>query len=307
MGGRHTYGTSLFCISRRLFVMAFCLVMTVLSIFAAFQWLRNSAAVNILLGTRYVPGNGCSGMACYEVFSCYGMGAATLHLREPFSTIGGLIFYPVGLWACHHGYRAALQAFALFVLFMAVWHLGILVADIIYQETCGRYPANEVLAMVLNPLVAIFPAAKVQLLQMDMYTVKAVDTLTEFKHLTVWYLVLGFIKVLVLFYAAYESVGLGLLMERGPLGLGLHYGIIWDESLSEEAIARRRDKKSKFLSDAEVHEAKNVEGSPGFAVHPHYGAMEHHPYRHKDFKVLHHVHQRVMDKQEDELAEEIEP
>eukprot|EP00439_Symbiodinium_sp_Y106_P061221 s478_g9.t1 len=68
------------------------------------------------LPTYRRAGHICKGTACYEVFTCFGMKDATAHIMEPLMTISGIIFYPIGFHAAHHGYDIEMKRFALYLL-----------------------------------------------------------------------------------------------------------------------------------------------------------------------------------------------
>merc|ERR1719343_1709284 len=70
-----------------------------------------------------------------------------------------------------------------------------------------------------------------------------------------WYLALACAWILFLTYVAREAFLLVELLEVGPLGLGVHYGLNrWDEYLDHDAIKRRLSMNlaSKFIDDARL-------------------------------------------------------
>merc|ERR1719401_2788812 len=76
-------------------------------------------------------------------------------------------------------------------------------------------------------------------------------------------------------YTAWEARVLGMLAERGPLGLGVHYGLgQWDEIINHEAIKNRRQEKSKFVEDGKMPLTEyDVEQPLGYLVGHNYGAF----------------------------------
>lgn len=259
MGERHSYGTSCGCVSRRVFIFVFCCVMAVICAIQLARWATRWHVFDALVGAPWQPVHyHCTGTQCYEVFSCFGMKEATQHLREPLSSSIGVLLFPVGAHAAHHGFRRPLQVLGVYLALAAAVHAGIVVADLVYYDACDAYPANLVLQTLVNevlPPSPLSPAARQQIRQMGSFPAGAVDRITGGFPALAWYVVWAGLWVLVLAYAAREARLLGDLVERGPLGLGVHYGLDqWDQVVSHDAIRRHKERemRSQFIDDARL-------------------------------------------------------
>mmetsp|Transcript_64872 Transcript_64872/g.154899 ORF Transcript_64872/g.154899 Transcript_64872/m.154899 type:complete len:481 (-) Transcript_64872:146-1588(-) len=274
----HSYGTSLGCISRRLFVMWVCYAMIILIAVRCLRWMSGTTFVDEVFGLEVPEAmQGCMGLQCYEVFTCYGMRASTYHIREPLCSITGLVFFSMGAIACHHGYRDRLRALAAYLTCYAILQTVCVIGDMIYIYSCNAYSVSVVDGTLLSTFSRVLPAAQEQLQRMNYFPKPMVDNLTEGYETSFFYAVRYGLWSIFLLYAAYEAVLLGMLAERGPLGIGVHYGLDqWGESLAKEAIMHRRAREmpSPFIEDAKIPEPKDAEAPFGYyAGHGSYGTL----------------------------------
>mmetsp|Transcript_134466 Transcript_134466/g.190101 ORF Transcript_134466/g.190101 Transcript_134466/m.190101 type:complete len:348 (+) Transcript_134466:76-1119(+) len=275
MGESHAYGSSLFCISRRYFVMWFCIVMTGICAVRLLQW--------VISASLFVPGPGdfqkqaghiCKGTACYEVFTCFGMKDATAHIMEPLMTISGIIFYPIGFHAAHHGYDIEMKRFALYLLASIVIRLGVMSFDVAYISMCDAYDSN-MMASVLSQFLPPSPlrvGVQEELVKLEVFPLQAVEDATNGFHIVTWYLSMAGALSLFFIYVLSEALALSGLMQYGLLGLGVHFGLDqWDEALNHTAIRRKAQNeiRSKFIDDAEVPFAQGP--NPSYQGHQGYG------------------------------------
>lgn len=231
--------------------------MTVICAIQLVRWLARWHVFDALIGATWKPAHyHCTGTACYEVFSCLGMQEATQHVREPLSSTTGVVLFPLGAYATHHGYRRPLQVVGVYLAVSALVHAGLIVADGVYYGTCDAYSSNVMLQTLLNevlPPSPFTPAARRQLRQMVSYPVSTVDEVTGGFPSLAWYVVWAALWTGLLAYAAREAHLLGDLVERGPLGLGIHYGLDqWDQVISHDAVRRHKERemRSQFIDDA---------------------------------------------------------
>jgi hypothetical protein len=278
---RHAFGTSLFCVSRRLFVLFFCVVMAVLCYVHIFGWIFDAWPWFYLLRTGTEKTDkvlGCVGPQCYEVFSCYGMKDASQNMREPLTTLAGALFFPLGAIGAHLGIRNYLQILGLYVAGSACLHIGLIIWDAVFLSSCNMYSTNMVMQVLLQsyrlPPSMISLAARQQLLalQSDPYQIQLVDSITGGFKTTAWYFSAASVWAVILAYVAYQVHALKDIMERGPLGLGVHYGLgQWDELLDHDSIRRHQEKKmaSKFIDDARLPFEQDVEKrASGYLAQP---------------------------------------
>jgi len=276
MGERQAYGTSLGCLSRRIFVMLFCLILSFVCIGRLGKWFLSWSLLDSLVGRDSLPTEACSGIECYEVFSCRGFSYTTEHIREPMSTISGAVLFPLGVMAALHGYRFELQVVAYYLAILTVVYIGCLIGDVLYYETCAAYPSNAIQQALLWPIA--FPLRKAQqdeLAQMKFFPIAAVDKITNNFATMALYLGTECVICAILVYTAYQACLLGLIMERGPIGLGVHYGLgQFDQILNHEAIQKRKVPKSKFVEDCQMPEyAADAEMPLAYHVSQNYGAF----------------------------------
>jgi len=283
MSERHAYGTSCGCVSRRIFVLVSCLVLAVLCFLQLGHWVLELHLLKPApedLSKRLH----CTGTECFEVWSCYGMRETTYHLREPFITVVGAIALPLGVYGALQGSQWHLRAATLYLALDAVLRFGIIVADVVYVETCGVYPFNVVDQILSEAKGLVYRVIQEKLSGMSSFGVGNVDAVTGGFYTTAFYLIYAGLWLLIVAYLANQAYLLGQLLETGPLGLGVHYGINqWDEEFHYADYARAKRfkesaKESQFISDAMIPgpERKPLDPFPGFAVSGHrhggYGA-----------------------------------
>lgn len=256
MGETHAYGSSMGIISRRLFLIGASSVMAALCIIQLIKWLLRSHLWSAILGNSWTAAHprGCTGTACYEVLSCFGMKDATLHLREPLVTVTGSIVLPLGVAGAHHLYRWHLRVLAGYLTVSTCLHLTVLLSDVAFMHYCGMYPTNVIEQTLTNwwPLSPLTDVAQDRLRRMATYPIDEVVKVSNSFPVTLWYLGMAGALTVFLAYVAREAWLLGDLAERGPLGLGVHYGIAqWDQFISYDAMRRHMDRnvKSKFIED----------------------------------------------------------
>lgn len=257
MGEGHAYGWSLGCINRRLFVLGVSAVMLALCLIQLARWVLSFRLWDAIMGNSWkveAPA-GCIGTQCWEVLTCFGMKDASLHVREPLVTLAGVIMLPAALSGAHHSSHRDLRVAAVFFIATAVLHIGVLAADAIYFGTCGSYPTNIIYQTMLNwmPPSPLNRATQAKLQAMSAYSVEDVAQATHDFQVLTWYFVVAGLLAAFLLYVAREVWLLGDLSERGPLGLGMHFGLNrWDEVLDHDALRRHRMKgtRSAFLDDA---------------------------------------------------------
>lgn len=245
----HAYGTSLWLVSRRQFVMVFCAVMTVYCFAETGRYLFGLESVRTTI-TGAVPSRklheDCTGDECYEVLSCFGMRKTSMHLSTPFFPVLGLVFFPVGAYGAQAGHHKEVRTVAVFLVAMAALHMAILALDGIYVKACNAYPQNIVDSVLLGwtSLAPVSPAAARQLGRMSSWPVEDVARATGNLNVLAWYYSMWGLLAALLAYAAWEAVVLTELVEFGPLGLGAHYGLAnWDTS-------KLRQWGGKFIDDS---------------------------------------------------------
>jgi len=234
--------------------------MSVISAIHFFSWVENQQLLDVLVGgsPKKPRHQRCTGIDCFEVFSCHGMRDATQHVRQPLTFATGFLFYPMGAYAAHQGFREPLQIFAVYVTISAVVHVGLIIFDTIYFEQCNMYTTNMIRSTLVNRLLPpspLLPAARHELRSMTSYPFAEVEKLTKGFQCFAWYLTFSTAGALLLAYAAREARLLVDLFERGPLGLGVHYGLgQWDELINHDAIRMQKAKmvRSQFVDDAKL-------------------------------------------------------
>lgn len=114
---------------------------------------------------------------------------------------------------------------------------------------------------------------------MKFFPTEEVDRITHGFNTFLMYFGFELLVCLILFYTAREARLLGMLCERGPLGMGVYYGLDqFDEVLNHEAIQKRKEPKSRFVDDANLPWPTimaDAEAAPlPFHVGHNYGAFE---------------------------------
>jgi len=247
------------CISRRLFILCFSCLLSVLCIIQFVEWVAASHLFDTFIGIAWKPAHEhCIGSHCYEVFSCFGLKDATQHVREPLASVTGLVFLPLGAHAAHHGLGGQMRLLSAYLAVSAVVHVGLVFSDVIYFSACSAYPVNSVHQTLLSevlPPSPVGPAVVHALREMPYYPAAEVGRLTAGFPVLAWYLAWAGLYAALLAYAAHEARLLGDLLERGPLGLGVHYGLgRWDEVIDHDAVRRHKERevRSRFFDDAQL-------------------------------------------------------
>jgi len=246
-------------------VLAATTVVAALCFLQILKWISRSHVWDFLSSNSWaVPHpDDCVGSKCFEVFSCYGMKSATEHVREPLVTVSGAIVLPIGAIGAHHGRRWNLQVVGYYLTALTALHFFLIAGDLLYVWTCEMYPTN----IIDETMVAWFPPSPVTngaqgvLRGMSQYPFDAVAKLTHNFPVMKWYLAVTGSVLLFFAYTAREASLLGLLAERGPIGLGPCYGLgQWDQVLDYEAIKRiqGREVKSQFVEDCQPDEYTRV-------------------------------------------------
>jgi len=214
----------------------------------------------------------CTGTECLEVFSCYGMRETTFHLREPFITVAGAIALPLGVFGAHQGSTWHLQWAILYLAINAMLRFSIIVADSAYFGVCGAYSYNVVDQILLQTKGLVYRGVQERLAQLSNFPVDRIDAITGGFHTLAFYVAFACAWLLFVAYLTREAYKLGQLLETGPLGLGVHYGLDqWDEEFRYNDVAQARRLKaslmeSNFVNDATIPEWGPQDLFPGFAV-----------------------------------------
>lgn len=233
--------------------MGVCIAMSLLYAARVLYWI-------IIVGSsieveQKVPS--CVGEECFQVFSCKGLKDATAHVMEPLFTVSGLIFFPMGFHAAHHGDDLQMKRFALFLLGMTVLRIAVIGCDMLFLHNCQMYDSN-MMSSVLSTLLPPSPlrvGVQEKLRSLSTFPVQVVDAMTSGFNLSAWYLVLTGLWAAFFLYVTIEAIALSSLMQYGLLGLGVHYGLDqWDEELNRTAIRRKVQSgiRSKFMDDAQL-------------------------------------------------------
>jgi len=197
------------------------------------------------------------------------MAASSFRVREPLSTLLALVVFPFGWHACHHGYRATLALVSYFTWAYAFLHLGIFVWNLAYIFTCSAYPTDVIKCVLVSLFSGLSTDVTTILNSLQYYPFVEVALITSGYNVLAWYVLKFAIWIAFLFFVAREMRMLAALMERGPIGLGNHFEIAWDEGLNFDAIYRDLGKKkqSRFLEDAESPLVANMDTTKGYLFH----------------------------------------
>jgi len=225
----------------------------------------------------------CVGTSCYEVFTCEGLKESTQHLREPFLELFGAVAFVLGVLGAMYGVEWQLRRAGQFMTILGVLYLGMAVFDGVYTGKCGAYATNIVWSTLVAPFglppSPLGGGTQEMLRAMDTWPQEKVATMTNNFSVLAWYLAIAVPWSLALLYAGGEARFLSQLVERGPLGLGVNYGLgQWDEVVNHDAIRiyKERLRRSPFIDDAQLPLpfAVDTDEPRGF---PTTGDLESHP------------------------------
>lgn len=236
-----------------------CLFLAAFSCFRICLLVQSSWLVDELVAGESNSGrvvNPCTGTQCYEVWSCYGMQKSTVHILNPGFALTGIVFWTLGLIGTYYTVRWQVRYMANYAFTVGLVLLGCMIFDLVYAPTCDAYTANTIHTLTKDfPPPPITSAARDMLKDLQTYPRGEVDDITNGFRVLLWYsCVFGLLTALIL-YLCSEAYGLALLIDRGPLGLGVNYGLDqWSEYIDMDAVRRNkmRGMKSKFLEDAKL-------------------------------------------------------
>lgn len=193
-------------------------------------------------------------------------------MREPLASVTGAILFPLGVAALQNMDRSQLQVMSLYLFVLTLLHGFLIVADLVFIRACDEYPMNLVYQTLLwGPAAPMTRASERALRTMDAYPAATVDGIASGIYVEAWYLLCAGLYFVLLAYSLSQTRVLAILAERGPLGLGVHYGLDqWDETISYDALSMKmmRETGSKFVDDAKnaTLATPDVEAPFGYAV-----------------------------------------
>eukprot|EP00913_Durusdinium_trenchii_P012685 g11911.t1 len=301
MGESHAFGASL-CCSRRHFILSLCLAMSMVCAARILYWL-------IQLGAK-VPQEtqaACTGDECFQIFTCIGMKDATkiaklaskqredttAHIMEPLFTLSGIIFFPLGFHAAHHGDDTPMKRFALFLLATTAVRLGVIAFDVAFMHACEMYDTN-MMNFVLNSLLPPSPLRvgvqetwkmvslvgppsgwQDKLRGLHLFHLELVNGITGNFNILAWYLILSGLWTALFLYATVEAMSLSSLMQNELLCIS--------EELNRTAIRRKVQSgiNSKFMDDAHLPLSQGTH--VGRLSNPTYGTQSPPARTYKDF------------------------
>jgi len=233
--------------------------------------------VQSILGQETIPEKACNGLECYEVFSCRGFTWTTANILQPMGTITGAIMFPIGVHAALHGYRAEMKVFSWYMMILCTAYIGCFIGDGVYYGTCDAYPADVVKTALLLPIpFPIRRAAQDELMKMAFYPAADVNRITHDFATWGFFVMIETFIVAFLLYSTYEACYLAIFLERGPLGLGVHYGLgQFDEIINHEKLKERKLARSQFVEDckADWNAELDVPLATGWRIPSKYGAF----------------------------------
>lgn len=274
---RNAYGTALFCLGRRIYVLLFCAVMAFICLFELGRLLYSYGIVSNDMHT--LPPKACSGLECYEVFSCRGFTWTTDEIRRVLLIAPGAVMFPLGVHAALHGYRLEMKLVSFYLMLLTAAYVGCFIGDWVYYDACSAYPGDVVDQTLLWPIP--FPlrrAAQDQLAKMTFFPMADVDKITHDFGTMNMYSIMAAIVCFILAYSTYEIMLVAHLLERGPLGLGVHYGLgQFDEIINHAELQKMKMPKSKFVDDCNLPTYNDAEAplttAPGYHLGHNYGAF----------------------------------
>lgn len=275
MSDADTYGYSLGCVSRRLFLLYLSLLGSVLCVLQILRWIYDWEPLYTFLSTSTERIPGCVGLECSAVFTCLGMKETTLHMREPLTTVGGAIFFPIGFRGANHGLPQPVKQMGYYLLAAVLLQLVVLAGDYAYISSCNAYSFNVVDWTLLSWPSPVSLVVREQLQQLELQKhfplmVQTVDGITNNFNTMHWYYVEVFIWLAILAYTAKEALTFGWMNENGPIGMGTWFGLgQWDEVINHDAIRvlKEKDMQSQFVEDANTPLMRPLEdASRGYPI-----------------------------------------
>eukprot|EP00929_Paragymnodinium_shiwhaense_P114804 TRINITY_DN83316_c0_g1_i1.p1 TRINITY_DN83316_c0_g1~~TRINITY_DN83316_c0_g1_i1.p1 ORF type:complete len:310 (-),score=71.50 TRINITY_DN83316_c0_g1_i1:24-953(-) len=253
----HTYGV-LCCgfVTRRHFIVYFCAAAALMSYVQLGVFIYDFYAIGGIEVAANLEAASCQGLQCQEVWSCHGFKDATEHLREPFLQAVGALSFSLGFFGALNGDRWQLQVAYMGMLTIGVCATIMVVFDYSFTQMCGLYPTSAVDGLLLRrvPPSPLRGGMQQQLRATAKYPVDLVDRITNGFNTILWHSFYMGMWGLFNLYASHQAKLLAQLVEQGPLGLGVNFGLHqWDEVINHDILRQHRMRlhKSQFVDDAQ--------------------------------------------------------
>lgn len=196
--------------------------LTTLAGFLALYYLAEICSLFVFayLDHHAIPPSECYGVRCPSQFSCVHMNEFSYHARKGFTLFVGfpcaLAGFLGGLGRCEWETRV----FELYLWLCLALYATTLVGDVVFEQTCGAYPATVLSSM---PVYGA-PTGRAQVDVDQLYEVRVIDRFFGY-HVLDWYIGLSLAGLLVLFWTAREVGDIGRAFTHGMFGLGPSFSI----------------------------------------------------------------------------------
>lgn len=275
MSEDNVLGNACCCIPRRMFVAILALCWTLYGASICIFWMV------------WVQFNGdppprpCAGHRCMKAFTCEGMIDATVHIREPWLVIGGLVFGALGFYGAWDVQPKSLRYFALWQLATAGFFVFLYVWDGFYLNLCGGYSRNVVDQTITGWDVPRSQEDKVKQLtlqKMEAYPRHATNRYVD-GNLWWYYTLFALGVATILFYCSHVTMVLSKLYVEGPTGLGVNYRLgTWRAEVllkqKMREIETQLEDNVDDIEDAIKEEARDMQKDFKAASKGHYGATK---------------------------------
>jgi len=156
---------------------------------------------------------------CPTEFSCVYQHKTTIFTRYAFEVIVGTACATIGCVGLWNISPPWIRVFAYYMAAYAVMQTSFLLADLLYVQVCGAYPAN---VMSVMPMLEHAAGGRMHLMESSTWPKAEVDVFFGY-NIRWWYELRTLVIVVFAGIVSWQSFKFASLSDCGPLSLGPHF------------------------------------------------------------------------------------
>jgi len=246
--GHDAYNIGTYCggiLSRRTILLIFAVLLFLRYMASLFYWVI--FAKDLSDKDRMTH---CHGIRCPGAFTCIYQHDTTVFARYGVEVLIGTVCTFLGALGIANWNEGQTRVFARYMMFIAVFQIAVMLADLLYVEVCGTYPAN-----ILSLLPVMFSTNNGFLRRAETHAMST-GVIDDYFGYDVdwWYGCRAIVYSAVCALVSYESFVAASLFTSGPIGLGPNFKLY-------DSFAPYRPGRSDFRPDLHrLHETDPVAG-----------------------------------------------
>jgi len=197
-----------------------------------------------------MSGQHCHGIRCPGAFTCLYQHDTTVFARYGVEVLIGTVCTFLGALGIANWNEGQTRVFARYMAFIAGFQICVMLADLLYVEVCGAYPAN-----ILSLLPVMFSTNNGFLRRAETHAMSTAVIDDYFGYdVDRWYAYSAICGSVISALISYESFIAASLFNSGPIGLGPNFKLY-------DSFAPFRPRRADFRPDLHrLHETDPVAG-----------------------------------------------